>query len=268
MYCLRSLVRSIREEMQDWCADAQQYIDNAPPGRLVLRKNRGCLHFAVRLYVDGTTRIRYVKDDDKEYLRALALKEYFSRIRKLAEFNLKLLAGIEGLLVYDLEAAALSGIDEASRTVMLEINAEKRAVIDKWVNEEYVENPYKPEQRIYPTLRGEMVRSKGERDIVDSMFRRGIPYKLEYPLELEGETIYSDVIALRESDMRQFRWEHSGMLEKERYVGNNYDRIAKYASAGILVGEDLIITGETRTKILSTQTIEMILDAYFPDSKR
>ena len=52
------------------------------------------------------------------------------------------------------------------------------------------------------------------------------------------------------------------MLDKDHYIGTNYDRIAKYASAGILIGENLIITGETKDKPLSTKTIKRIIDAY------
>ena len=227
-----------------------------------MKMHRGKIHYYNRTIENGKTCYTYIRDCEKDFIRSLAEKSYYTKIKQLCLKNLELLNNSKRGFVVDVESAAFSMLDAGIRAIVSEINAEKQAFVTEWINESYASNPYRTDRMIYPTLRGEKVRSKGERDIVDALYREGIPYKLEYPVEIGGETVYCDIVILRLSDASVIYWEHSGMLDRDHYIGTNYDRIAKYASIGILIGEDLIITGETKDNPLSTQTIKRIIDAY------
>ena len=262
---MNSLERSFNKmenELTQKLEHASRMLQAAPSGELKFKRHRGKIHYFTKTVKDGKTKYVYIRDNEKSFVRSLAEKAYYMNVRKFCMSNLDILRKNKVDFICDVDTASFAGMNEACRIVMSEINNEKQAEIIAWVNESYIPNPHKPERLIYPTLRGEKVRSKGERDIVDELYREGIPYKLEHPVEVGGETIYCDIVILRLSDKSEIFWEHSGMLDKDHYIGTNYDRIAKYASAGILIGENLIITGETKDKPLSTKTIKRIIDAY------
>lgn len=252
----------IKEELSSKLENAAFLLKNVPSGELRIKRHRGTIHYYSKTVKDGKVTYAYIRDCEKVFIRGLAEKAYYMKIKQLCMQDLEFIHSNKDRFVTDIESAAFDMLDEGSRIIVAEMNAEADAAILAWQNEIYNPNPYRPEHLVYPTLRGEKVRSKCERDIVDELYREGIPYKLEYPIEIGGETIYCDIVVLRLSDRSEIYWEHSGMLDKDHYIGTNYDRIAKYASIGILIGENLIITGETKDKPLSTKTINRIIDTY------
>ena len=67
----------------------------------------------------------------------------------------------------------------------------------------------------------ERVRSKSEKIIADELYRHGIPYKYEFPIELQGWnnklTIYPDFTALNKRTGKKWIIEHLGMMDKNSY---------------------------------------------------
>ena len=64
--------------------------------------------------------------------------------------------------------------------------------------ENYNTNPYYPEQKVYPTKKDEMVRSKSEVMLADMYCEMGIPYRYEAELVLKnGKKRYPDFTLLK-----------------------------------------------------------------------
>lgn len=57
---------------------------------------------------------------------------------------------------------------------------------EQWIRESYETNPYHPEEKVYPTKKDELVRSKSEVLLADMYYEMGIPYRYEAELRLKN----------------------------------------------------------------------------------
>ena len=71
------------------------------------------------------------------------------------------------------------------------------------------------------TLKGDRVRSKSEQIIADRLFINNIPYKYEYPIEINGIIYHTDFRILRMSDRKELFYEHFGKMGDEQYANDN-----------------------------------------------
>jgi len=130
----------------------------------------------------------------------------------------------------------------------------------RWENTPYIPKGIKDGQPVYITMRGEKVRSKSEMIIANALFSKGIPYKYECPLVINGVTIHPDFTILRLSDRQEVYLEHLGMMGDEDYAGNAITRIDNYTSNGILLGDRLFITMESKTAPFGAASLNLIID--------
>ena len=139
-------------------------------------------------------------------------------------------------------------------------------------DEEYAENwqnqVYRGKQlgenvpEIY-TAKGERVRSKSEKILADLFERNKIPYRYEYPLELQnGNVIYPDFMLLNKSTRKEYYLEHLGMMDDPQYAENAVKRIALYERNDMYPGEKLLITSETRSTPLNTALVTQLIHHY------
>ena len=78
----------------------------------------------------------------------------------------------------------------------------------------YEKNPFHPEQLIYQTKSGILVRSKSERMIADFLSEHGIPFRYEAKLLIDGKAYYPDFMILCEDDTL-ILWEHFGLMSQD-----------------------------------------------------
>lgn len=110
------------------------------------------------------------------------------------------------------------------------------------------------------TEKGERVRSKSEVIIADILNREGIPYKYECPVYLEGMgKVYPDFTVLNVRLRQEFYWEHLGMLDEPDYLEKALRKIEKYEQNGIFVGEQLLLTCETKKHPINRQQILRVI---------
>lgn len=131
--------------------------------------------------------------------------------------------------------------------------------IEKWLGDHPGElNPSFPEERIYQTNRGEMVRSKSEKILADLFLKYGIPYQIEPALTLKGYryTINPDFVLLNVHTRQTKYWEHFGRLDLDSYASKNFKKIAAYEKNGFFIGDNLIITMESDSDHLDTKIVE------------
>ncbi len=107
------------------------------------------------------------------------------------------------------------------------------------------ENPLYPEELIHTTSFGLKTRTKGEMEIAELLYKLGIPFRYEMRLELFNDDgsckiVYPDFSIPLENEW--FFIEHLGLLNKERYVKRNAEKLRDYHSNGILMPGQLIFT--------------------------
>ena len=114
------------------------------------------------------------------------------------------------------------------------------------------------------TDNGERVRSKSEVLIADKLKKMGIPYRYECELKLNtGRIIYPDFTVLNVRKRTVYYYEHFGRMDDPEYVKDVMQRLEWYRQDGIIVGDQLFITWETKDFPLSMRSAEQLYRAAF-----
>ena len=112
-------------------------------------------------------------------------------------------------------------------------------------------------------MRGERVRSKSEQLIADRLYVNGIPYKYECPITLDGITFHPDFTILRLSDRKEIYYEHLGRMDDPNYAEENVYKLNTYARNGLIMGNNLYATFETRNQPLDVSIVELLIREEF-----
>ena len=108
-----------------------------------------------------------------------------------------------------------------------------------------------------------MVRSKSEAFIANELSARGIPFRYECLLDIDGATYYPDFTIMRPFDRKIIIWEHFGLLDKPSYIDNATSKLNMFIKNGWIPGKNLIITTETDQFPLDIRQIEELVKFHF-----
>jgi len=283
--------------LDDLIAVTQKSLKCAPPGRLLLRSMRGKPHY-YHLNKEASEYDKYLKADDKPLIRALAQKEYYMKLLESAQRERKAILacmsflGIapegEGSRSSTLAASSASSTSSAQapgsfvnrgvrpEDVYLMLPEDRKALVTppsmilpddlyarKWLTYQYTGLPLKDHENAFLTDNGEMVRSKSELIIANTLHSMGVPYRYECPLYLGGSnTVYPDFTVLNVRLRKVFYWEHLGLLSDPLYLEKSVRKINSYERAGYYPGDRLLITRETAKCPLSTESIKGVIRQY------
>lgn len=135
--------------------------------------------------------------------------------------------------------------------------------IAAFLSQEYVGNPYRPEDRIHESKLGVKMRSKSEVLIANIFTDIGAPYLYEFPVNLGFWGLrFSDFLVLNVRLRKIFYCEHFGMMDNSEYCAKNLEKIHAYERNGHFPGSDLILFHETSDKPLDTKLVRSIAEHY------
>ena len=132
-----------------------------------------------------------------------------------------------------------------------------------WMQETFQKNKNFPEQLIYKSISGNIVRSKSELMIDMLLFMNRIPFRYECILQLEDNALFPDFTIMHPTTGKLYYWEHFGMIDNPGYCKNFSSKIQLYTSYNIIPSINLIMTFETKEHPLNTTIIERIVNDYF-----
>lgn len=136
--------------------------------------------------------------------------------------------------------------------------------VQQWENESYVSNPYYKEDKIYPTKKGDLARTKSEVLLADMYYELGIPYRYEEELRLKnGDVKYPDFTLLDVKNRKIIYHEHLGLLDDDKYRFKNLRKLNEYRRNGIYPGKNLIITYEADGSSLNIKEIQTMVKEIF-----
>lgn len=265
-------------------------IENGPPGSLRCQKSHGKNQF-LHIYHENGKLIRRGINREPAMLRALARKEFAKRALKVLEVNVASLKSAAAVIEpFDIDAILKSmpkgyallpedyffagGRDAdtsgASGRDLLEIGlhlgGETQARIARhraWGEQPFQQSRYHEENKTIKTSRGVWVKSKSEALILEQFNNRDIPVRYEQVQTINGIVIAPD-FTFEGADGELFYWEHVGMLDKENYARNNYDKLKRYYRAGLLPGDNLILSFERHGTINMTMINALIENEVIP----
>ena len=256
------------KELLNMIQKAEKNRRKAPNGTLRISTTKGVSHY-YHFYQDdqGNKKSKYmsmIKNPDE--IKELAQYSYTNFFLETANQQLQAVR------------AALKNIDEESlANVFAMLHPARKKLIDPFVmdNEEYikrweaVEIPpsyFDPKLPEFYAERGERVRSKSEKIIADKYFMMGIPYRYEQPLILLDRgnhvRVRPDFTVLNRRTRAQRFHEHLGRMDDPEYINKNIYKLRLYESNGIYVGDQLILTYESKDRPLDMKHLEVMIRRY------
>lgn len=135
--------------------------------------------------------------------------------------------------------------------------------LDNWMNSPYEKNLKHPEHLTHKVAKDEYVRSKSEAIIAKLLRQNKIPYRYECQMVLNDVEMYPDFMIRHPKTGELYIWEHFGMLDKPEYVRNMHSKMQIFTSNNIMPGINLITTYETKTRPLSYEMVDFLVNYYF-----
>lgn len=252
-------LRGALQELIELEEKAKRYVKGAPEGKLRCAINKGCFQYYIGKEYQGKRK--------RNLVEKIAQKEYNQQLLTCIK---KQILALENLLA-TLEKYRL---DE----VYAKLHPARRQLVKPYIKpledlaEEFEKLEYKgkgfaeDDATAYFTEKGERVRSKSEKIIADTLYRRGILYHYELPLELKYSNrtivVYPDFTVLNKRTGKKYILEHLGMMDKMSYCENAMQKIDLYEKNGILLGDGLIITHETSGNPLDINVLERYVERF------
>lgn len=248
-----------REYLQKLIREIEEQLKIAPTGNLRVSNIKGIPRY-YHVTTSGDTKGKYINKGHRPLACQLAQKDYMQRLYQEAK---KELQDIECFLnkheskdlgkVYD-------GLNEYRKEIVMPMVVTDEMFIQQWEKEPFESNPYYSEEKVYPTKKDEMVRSKSEAMLADMYYELGIPYRYDAALRLEnGKKKYPDFTLLDIRTRKVIYHEHLGLLDNEEYRHANMLKLEEYQKNGIYLGKNLIITYEGEGCYLNIREVKKMV---------
>ncbi len=278
--------KELLQAEMNWLDEA---ISNSPPGRLKI--NRNGTRFKWINQLDSGER-QYIRKKDVKQAGLLAAKSYYKRKRvetkqelmaldyylnnhnrirfisndlENGDGELSRLIGI-GKEIFRMERFEMSPSVKRRKKNGFSFTADEKKIsaeLKAWMEEEYPTNRGFEESLNVKAVGGLMVRSKSEAFIANELSARGIPFRYECLLEIDGAAYYPDFTIIHPISNEKFYWEHLGLMDDAEYREKAKRKLVNYTRAGVIPGINLIITYETEYTPLDFGVVKKLIDAYF-----
>ncbi len=221
-----------------------------PPENLIVNRRGERNDYYLSFTADGSRKRQYLAlSENKDLIRMLKLKSEFISSNKKE---------------YIVSKDTIQKLKSAVKNILKSVSIEKRPHIYH-----QSENPFQRSNLTIPTKGGEMVRSKSEALIADTLFDLGIEYQYEKGLDIKPWTIYPDFWVINPLNNRLVFLEHLGNMQSKKYFANWEDRLDNYRKYNYEEGRDLITTIEEEySNIVPIIKDNFTLERYtkFPES--
>lgn len=267
---MQKLFRELRERkefLQNLSLRAQKELEESPEGKLRVSNIKGkprYYHVAEGLKGKEQYKERYIGKKDRDIACRLAQKEYVQKLQKRVNKELNTIESyLNKYKNADLEKL-YEDLNEYRKDLVKPWLISDKMYVDAWEKEEYISNPFYPEEKIYSTKRDELVRSKSEVMLADLYYELGIPYRYEAELVLgNGKRKYPDFTLLDIRNRTIIYHEHLGLMDNQEYVQNNLMKLTEYQKNGIYPGKNLILSYESENCYLNIKLIRKMLRELF-----
>lgn len=230
-----------------------------PTGYLLKRKDGRLMRV-----VDENGKKRQIRlhgDDskDKKMIRDLKYKRYIKEALPILETWLKHLTSfLKGISVYDPIAIEGKLKEQYKGLADLPIFLEGDINPQAWARKEYPK--MYEEGLVYLSEAGLKTRSKSEAQIASKYESKEWEFEYEpiVPLK-DGRVLRPDFVILHPIKRKLIYHEHFGLMDNSEYAIKALKKIQDYASIGICLNDNLVITYETKQQPLTYQEINELI---------
>lgn len=238
----------------------EQEISKLPDGKIFCVNDKNRIKW---FHSDGKNHT-YIPKKERSYAELLAYKKYLLQVLAdcqhedgAIEFYLRHHDENMGQSVQNL--LSQPAYQELLSPVFKPLSKE----LDQWMHEPYEKNQSYPENLIFPTSSGNIVRSKSEVMIDMYLYTNRIPFRYECALDLGGYIIYPDFTIRHPVTGETYYYEHFGMMDEWEYRKKALEKLDRYIKHQIIPGVRLLITFETSQEPLKPKLVEDMIRHYF-----
>ena len=266
-FVIKQLAQQKFEEVNRILKQIDKELEHMPEGHLKIQKRLENVYYYQMIQEKGKTKKYYIEKRNAELIKKLACKHYYMKVQTKLKKEREALKKF--LINYDekIADAIYDQMPVEKKELIQPLRMTAGEALRKWENERYEANQNYPENLIYKTDQGEMVRSKSELILANMLYqnRKYLLYKYERPLELmQGDkiqVIYPDFTILNIRTGKIIYWEHAGRMDDPKYANQFVYKINSYMSNGIMPGRDLIFTYETMSNPLNMQNALKLIES-------
>ena len=240
-------------------------LQNLPDGTLRINKNKDHISYYC-CQPKGNKNGVYLSVKEKNLAHTLAQKSYDQKVLRAAEKELRVLQHLEKGNSELSAEEIYTHLSPLRQQLVTPVYLPDDEYIQKWKSQKFTPKGFADNAPEHYTSRGERVRSKSEILIADTLTDMNIPYLYEKPLRLGSLTIHPDFTILQVSTRRTLFLEHFGMMDDPDYANAAVSRIHLYIRSGILPGDRLIQTFETKDNPLNTKLLRLQFKGLQNDS--
>lgn len=254
------------KELNKACQTIEKRMEKYPEGKIHIVSGHNKIQYYLRIDPKDKSG-EYISKKDVERIRIYLRKKYDEEV--LASIT-KEKSNLEHFLKKTNSSNTsiqnlYSNYPEEIKKYMIPIDVSDADYAAKWSREPYQSKEIGRDVPTFITNKGEHVRSKSELMIANALERYGVPYKYECPFILSnGQIIHPDFTVLDVSHRKEIYWEHRGMMDDKDYAVKAVQRIKMLEKEGVLLGDNLIITEETKGLPLGTNEVERIVKRWKP----
>lgn len=264
-YIPNDLLNDRSHYLENLIAEKNRALQDAPEGHLHVRQKAHSTK--VQYYIiskDTSPNGRYLRCNELSTAKALAQKAYDEQIRGLSLEEHDLLQQLADF--YSKKSCAeglFAQLPLARRQLITPIQKTDEELIEEWNHRVYTGKSFPPNFPEYYTGKKERVRSKSEIMIADGLSKNNVLYHYEEPVYLEGYGwIYPDFHIFNLRLRKELYWEHLGLLDVEEYRNSSMKKLHMYLQAGLIYGDNLILSFETSKVPLDTRDVQLLIDHF------
>lgn len=158
---------------------------------------------------------------------------------------------------------AFSKLSSGKQKIVKSIFLTDEAYAEQWSDREYDIFEEFQDDHEYVSPKGEKVRSKSEMLLTKLFCEYDIPYHYEYPFKCSNGTVFRpDFFLLNKRTRKEYYWEHLGLMDSESYRNKNFRKLELYASNGIVLGSNLILTFETTSVTYNEEYAKTLIQQF------
>lgn len=266
MYRQLSFLRSLKSEVQRVQNLYDQLLTRShqlPEGHLSCRKG----HLYRIVHTPEKVEQLIIPADwegSEQLIKDLQERRYISKALPILKNNLKNLKRcLDRFQIYDPEAirnglpAYYSDFDTSPLLLAGDIDPKS------WEASSYAKNTCYLKHLKNQSEGGLRTRSKAEADIATKLEQNHLQFRYEPLLCLGTHTVSPDFCVIHPLHRRQIYWEHFGSMDDPKYANDTMEKLRLYAQHGYLLGDNLIMTWETKENPLTFKHINDRIKTYF-----
>lgn len=254
---------SRKEYLNDILSKKEEALKTLPEGKLRTSTVNGQYRYYHVLGPEKNTG-QYLTKKDMELACALAQKDYDQRVIASAERELVILDRLIGQQSTSVEEIYPS-LNPARQVLVNPVRLTDEEYVARWIESKTCEPMgFGDDDPVILTTEGYRVRSKSEQLWADLMEEAGVPHLFEPLVYLEGRGwVRPDFIGLNVRKRKEIIIEHFGMMDDPGYANKNVDKLHEYERNGFVLGDDLLISMETKKFAPDRQSIEELIKTHF-----